>query len=135
MGRKKKGGRKSAGPALANAVSDEDEGGAPDGLYDEVDTWANQQEEELVSALKKVGPKKGRDTGNVEMYALSGTDSDSDLELPKIEKQKKKKGKKSAVAEELEELDEDFLGSDVEANTEENVGAWGSRKKHFYGGG
>ena len=68
----------------------------------------------------------------MEMFALSGTDSDSDLELPKINQKKKKK--KSEVEKEIEMKDEDFLGSDLEEDNEDNVRAWGSRKKHFYGG-
>ena len=30
--------------------------------------------------------------------------------------------------------DEDFLGSDMEGEEGDNVQAWGSKKKHFYGG-
>ena len=47
---------------------------------------------------------------------------------------KKKAGKKSEAEAELEMNDEDFLGSDMEDKNEENIRAWGSRKKHFYGG-
>lgn len=129
MGRRKKGSNKRGGSTLEDAVSD-DETAAPgeDGLYDEVDAWENEQDRELASKVKKAG-RKGKQE-NMEMFALSGTDSDSDLELPKL----KKKKKKSEAEQEIEMKDEDFLGSDVDEDNEDNVRAWGSRKKHFYGG-
>merc|ERR1719509_324515 len=77
---------------MADAVSD-DEAGAPAGndhLYDEVDKWANDKDALLLEATKK-SKKKGKKETASEMFALSGTDSDSDLELPVIKKNKKKK--------------------------------------------
>eukprot|EP00088_Acartia_fossae_P001251 TRINITY_DN1046_c0_g1_i4.p1 TRINITY_DN1046_c0_g1~~TRINITY_DN1046_c0_g1_i4.p1 ORF type:complete len:557 (-),score=214.36 TRINITY_DN1046_c0_g1_i4:143-1813(-) len=150
MGKRRKGSNKMGGKGdgLKNAVSD-DEGGAGDGprgmddLYDEVDAWDIEQDAEVSSAMRKVGRGGGAaDKGDMEMYALSGTDSDSDLELPKIEKKKKnKKGKselqtaREAAEADIEMNDEDFLGSDAdEGDQDDNIKAWGSKKKHFYGG-
>jgi len=136
MGRRKKGSNKRGGKALPDAVSD-DEGGVvgEEGVYDEVDAWANGEDAALAAAVKKsAAARKKGGSGKVEMFALSGTDSDSDLELPKIEKKKKKKKKKSTAEEEIAMNDEDFLGSDIEGEEGDNVQAWGSKKKHFYGG-
>merc|ERR550519_1731426 len=55
------------------------------------------------------------------MFALSGTDSDSDLELPVIQKKKKKKAEK---------IEDDI----VEDDDDEDTRAWGNKKRQFYGG-
>ena len=81
-----------------------------------------------MEATKKTA-NKGPKEDTREMFALSGTDSDSDLELPTVSKPKKKKTKKVKKAKEVS--DSDVQDSDEEAAA---VGAWGSRKKHFYGG-
>lgn len=126
---------------LQDAVSDEETNETiwEDQLYDQVDNWERNQEKDVIAMMQK-GRKKV-DKGNMEMYALSG-DSDSDLEIPKIKKIKKKKGKQSSIKEarekaaaELEMLDEDFIGSDDDGKEpEDQIGAFGDKREHFYGG-
>lgn len=104
-------------------------------LYDKVDNWEKDQERDVMAMMKK-GRKKP-DKGIKEMYALSGTDSDSDLELPKIKKNKKKESQaRREAAEEIQMNDEDFLGSDIEddGKNPDKIGAFGSKRQHFYGG-
>jgi len=127
---------------LRDAVSDQEEGPQLEmnDLYDEVDVW-DQERDADVAATLQLNRRKPAEKGDMEMYALSGTDSDSDLELPKI---KKKKGKIASLKEarrqakaEIDMLDEDFLGSDIEDRDAEDpgrIGAWGYKKQHFYGG-
>jgi len=127
---------------LQDAVSDEEEGPQLDmnDMYDEVDVWDQERDADVAATLKL--NRKKKEKGDMEMYALSGTDSDSDLELPKMNKKGKIKissveeARKQAKAE-LDMLDEDFMGSDVEGVDEEDpgrVGAWGYKKQHYYGG-
>jgi len=136
MGRKKKGSNKKGLSTLKDAVSDNEVDGpaGSDNIYDEVDAWDNEQTTRLAGVVQ--GRQKREDFAtHREMFALSGTDSDSDLELPKITRTKKDK-KKSAAQKQIELNDEDFLGSDVEGTGEgtDDPRAWGSKKKHFYGG-
>jgi hypothetical protein len=146
MGRKKRGSNKMGGAKeLKNAVSDDDMGEdvAAGGVYDDVDTWDMEQDKVLLQATSAAASARGRG-GAVggqkrEVFALSGTDSDSDFDLPTVRRKKEKKKKQKKV-EEMAEEDEavGMADSDVEegggAGAEDDLRAWGSRKKHFYGG-
>jgi len=136
MGRRKKGSNKRGGSTLEDAVSgDEQEQIEDEEMFDEVDAFDNRNDAALREAIKSSGRRKKVTKGEQEMYALSGTDSDSDLELPKfVKEKKKKKSKKSAAEAEIQLNDEDFLGSDLEGEEADHTRAWGDRKKHFYGG-
>merc|ERR1712126_217703 len=83
--------------------------------------------------LSKVKFKGGRkeDDGNKEVFALSGTDSDSDLELPDMKKLKKKQFSKQTEDDDLHDSD---IASDEGGDEEEDVRRWGTKKKHYYGG-
>merc|ERR1719262_1286097 len=122
MGKKKRGSNQRGNlDKMADAVSD-DEAGGPDGndqLYDEVDRWANDKDALLLEATKK--SKKGGKEKSSEMFALSGTDSDSDLELPVVQKKKKMKAEK---------IEDDDI---VEEEEDEDTRAWGNKKRQFYG--
>lgn len=126
MGKKKRGSnQRGTMEKMADAVSD-DEAGAPSGndhLYDEVDKWANDKDAILLEATKK-SKKGGKKETASEMFALSGTDSDSDLELPVLKKKKKKKADNI--------VEDDDIAEDYD--DEEDVRAWGNKKKQFYGG-
>ena len=127
---------------LQNAVSD-DEGGpgdGGDGVYDDVDNWDMQKDKLLLQATTSAAAAGGRRQGGGgaaqqrEVFALSGTDSDSDFDLPTVKKDKKTKKK---VVEQEDESDGGMADSDVEEGGKEGrdeMRAWGSRKKHFYGG-
>ena len=82
---------------LQNAVSD-DEGGpgdGGDGVYDDVDNWDMQKDKLLLQATTSAAAAGGRRQGGGgaaqqrEVFALSGTDSDSDFDLPTAKKEKK----------------------------------------------
>jgi len=130
MGKKRKGSNKRGNlDKMTDAVSDDEGpvGDVPgeDFLYDEVDTWANDIDKELIKATKKAG-KRGKSRvkdDKREIFALSGTDSDSDLELPVVKKKKK--------VEKVEEMFEDDI---AEEEADEDLRAWGKKKKQFYGG-
>ena len=79
----------------------------------------------MIKATKKAG-KRGKSRvkdDKREIFALSGTDSDSDLELPVVKKKKK--------VEKVEEMFEDDI---AEEEADEDLRAWGKKKKQFYGG-
>jgi len=130
---------------LADAVSDDDNTaqiGLED-MYDEVDRWNMGREEFAMNVMKK--NRKVKDKSDMEMFALSGTDSDdSDVDVPQVNKKKIKNSKAllEEVSEEVKALkdmnDEDFLDSDDQAEdeneSEEKIEAWGRFKSHFYGG-
>jgi len=147
MGKKKRGSNRMEGSSLKSlqdAVSD-DEGeiAGEDGIYGEVDLWEKDQEKELLETMK-IGRHHKGDSGPNEILALSGTDSDSDLELPTIKslrKKQKSKDKESSKikgagndepvlgnesAEDDSSLDEDYENDDSRR--------WGSKKKYYYGG-
>ena len=92
MGKKRKGGVKKRDGGLSglqDAVSDEETGVlGEDGIMGEVDQWEKGEDERILSKVKFRGKRKEED-GAQEMFALSGTDSDSDLELPTLKKLKK----------------------------------------------
>jgi hypothetical protein len=147
MGRRKRGSNKmGGGPALKDAVSDDDTvGGEELGVYDDVDNWEMQRDKVLLEATTAAAAGRGRHgasaAGNQrEVFALSGTDSDdSDFSSVRKVKEKKKKKKKKGVETEKEEEEEgeSMADSDVEEGGPEggdDFRAWGSRKKHFYGG-
>jgi len=122
---------------MKNAVSDdEDAVVGEEGVYGDVDMWEKEQDEEMIKTMKMGRGRKG-DDGPTEVLALSGTDSDSDLELPTIKKLRKKERNK--VRQEKEELDDeegDLSESDLgsEQEEEEDVRRWGNKKKYYYGG-
>lgn len=123
------------------AVTD-DEGGPGeegDGLYDEVDSWDMHQDKLLLQATAAAGGRRKGSSGHQrEVFALSGTDSDSDFDLPPVNRHKEKKKKKTKEDQEEIEGDEGGLAdSDVEdggGEGRDELRAWGSKKKHFYGG-
>ncbi len=133
------------GPALKDAVSDDDTAGGGDGelgVYDDVDNWEMQRDKVLLGATTAAAAGgRGRHgasaTGHQrEVFALSGTDSD-DSDFSSVRKVKEKKKKKKKGAEKEEEEGESMADSDVEEGGPEggdDLRAWGSRKKHFYGG-
>jgi len=87
----------------------------------------------------RMGRGKKRDDGPSEVLALSGTDSDSDLELPTIKKLRKKEREKEKLEKKekkgSDNEDGDLSDSDIEsAEEEEDVRRWGSKKKYYYGG-
>jgi len=134
MGKRRKGSNKKRDAALAglkDAVSD-DEGGAigEEGIYGEVDQWEKGEDARILNKVKFRGGRKEED-GNKEVFALSGTDSDSDLELPDMKKLKKKQLSKQTEDDELHDSD---IASDDDRNDEEDVRRWGTKKKHYYGG-
>jgi hypothetical protein len=142
MGRRKRGSNKmGGGPALKDAVSDDDTAGGDEelGVYDDVDNWEMQRDKVLLEATTAAagrGRQGASAAGNQrEVFALSGTDSDdSDFSSVRKVKEKKRKKKKGA---EKEEEGESMADSDVEEGGPEagdDLRAWGSRKKHFYGG-
>jgi hypothetical protein len=141
MGRRKRGSNKmGGGPALKDAVSDDDTAGGEElGVYDDVDNWEMQRDKVLLEATTAAagrGRHGASAAGNQrEVFALSGTDSDdSDFSSVRKVKEKKRKKKKGA---EKEEEGESMADSDVEEGGPEggdDLRAWGSRKKHFYGG-
>ncbi len=132
------------GPALKDAVSDDDRAGGEElGVYDDVDNWEMQRDKVLLEATTAAAGR-GRHGASAaghqrEVFALSGTDSDdSDFSssVRKV-KEKKRKKKKGAEKEKEEEEGESMADSDVEEGGPEagdDLRAWGSRKKHFYGG-
>jgi len=124
---------------MKDAVSD-DEGGVvgEEGVYGEVDMWEKEQDEEMIKTMR-MGRGKKRDDGPSEVLALSGTDSDSDLELPTIKKLRKKEREKEKLEKKekkgSDDEDGDLSDSDIEsAEEEEDVRRWGSKKKYYYGG-
>merc|ERR1711936_1069450 len=124
---------------MKDAVSD-DEGGVvgEEGVYGEVDMWEKEQDEEMIKTMR-MGRGKKRDDGPSEVLALSGTDSDSDLELPTIKKLRKKEREKEKLEKKekkgSDDKDDDLSDSDIEsAEEEEDVRRWGSKKKYYYGG-
>ena len=133
MGKRRKGSNKKRDAAMAglkDAVSDEETGlGDDDPVYGEVDQWEREEEKSVLSKVKLRGERSER-RGPEEMFALSGTDSDSDLELPTMKKLRKKA--KSEKSQDEPEIND----SDVEDNTEEeyDIRRWGKRKKNYYGG-
>ena len=96
MGKRRKGSNKRDGglAGLKNAVSD-DEGGVvgEDGVLGEVEQWENDEDQRILGNVQ-LGRRRKDDGGAKEVFALSGTDSDSDLELPDIKKMRKQKFKK-----------------------------------------
>ena len=134
MGKRRKGSNKKRDAAFAglkDAVSD-DEGGVvgEDGVYGEVDQWEKDEDSRILSKVKFKGSGKV-DTGPEEMFALSGTDSDSDLEVPTIKSLRKK------AKTEAKEASGDISDSDIEDKNAEEVDdlrRWGTKKKHYYGG-
>jgi hypothetical protein len=144
MGRRKRGSKKmGGGPALKDAVSDDDTAGGEElGVYDDVDNWEMQRDKVLLEATTAAagrGRHGASTAGNQrEMFALSGTDSDdSDFSSVRKVKEKKKKKKKGVEKEKEEEEGESMADSDVEEGGPEagdDLRAWGSRKKNFYGG-
>jgi len=137
MGKKRKGSNRMEGTGLRgmkNAVSD-DEGDVvgDEGVYGEVDMWEKEQDKEMMETMKRGRGGRG-DDGPSEVLALSGTDSDSDLELPTIKKLRKKqrdKERSEKVVDDDGEISDSDLGSEEE---EEDVRRWGSKKKYYYGG-
>ena len=133
MGKRRKGSNKKRDATFAglkDAVSDEEgEVVGVDGVYGEVDQWEKDEDTRILSKVKFKGSGKV-DDGPEEMFALSGTDSDSDLELPTIKKLRKK------AKMEAKEGTGDISDSDIEDNAEEvdDLRRWGTKKKHYYGG-
>ena len=104
----------------AKCDDSEDDGG--DKIYNDMDYLDFTEENDLVSKLGNRGNLKNSSKNELEeLYALSGSSED---ELPTInQKKKKKKGK--------------HQDSDLDEETEgitDNLGAWGGKKQHFYGG-
>ena len=132
MGKKRKGGFKKRDGGLSglkDAVSDEDTGVlGEDGIMGEVDQWEKGEDERILSKVKFKGKRKEED-GPQEMFALSGTDSDSDLELPTLKKMKKKKSIKQK-----EEVNDSDIESEEDGSQENDLRKWGTKKKHYYGG-
>ena len=131
------------GQELKNAVSDDEDmtEGAGDGVFDHMDTLDMQQDKLLLQATTTAAAarerKGGGGSGQREVFALSGTDSDSDFDLQPVSRKKEKKKKKKAAEKEEEGSESGLAESDVEDGGVEggdDVRAWGSKKKHFYGG-
>jgi len=121
---------------LKDAVSDDEDGGVmgEEGVYGEVDMWEKEQDKEMLDTMRK-GRGKKEDKGKKEVLALSGTDSDSDLELPTIKSLRKKQKEKEKLEKEAGEEDADISDSDLgSGEEEEDSRRWGSKKKYYYGG-
>lgn len=136
MGKRRKGSNKKrdAGFAgLKNAVSD-DEGAAvgEDGVLGDVERW-EQDEDQRILGNVNIGGRKKQDGGAKEVFALSGTDSDSDLELPDVKKMRKQKYKKKETTQEQNE-DSDLGSVGDNKEEQEDLRRWGSKKKSYYGG-
>ena len=133
MGKKRKGGVKKRDGGLSglqDAVSDEETGVlGEDGIMGEVDQWEKGEDERILSKVKFRGKRKEED-GAQEMFALSGTDSDSDLELPTLKKLKKKK----KASKQQEEVNASDIESEGDQNEDGDLRKWGTKKKHYYGG-
>merc|ERR1719464_808802 len=115
---------------LQDAVSDEETGVlGEDGIMGEVDQWEKGEDERILSKVKFKGKRKEED-GAQEMFALSGTDSDSDLELPTLKKLKKKK----KASKKQEEVNASDIESEGDENEDGDLRKWGTKKKHYYGG-
>jgi len=147
MGKKKRGSNRMEGSSLKSlqdAVSD-DEGeiAGEDGIYGEVDLWEKDQEKELLETMK-IGRHLKGDSGPNEILALSGTDSDSDLELPTIKSLRKKQKAKDKESSKIKAAgnDEPVLGNESaeddsssdEDDENDDSRRWGSKKKYYYGG-
>jgi len=122
---------------MKDAVSD-DEGGeiGEEGVYGEVDMWEKEDDKEMMETMR-MGRGKKNEKGHKEVLALSGTDSDSDLELPTIKKLRKKQKEKERLEKAAEDDNDegDISDSDLgSAEEEEDVRKWGSKKKYYYGG-
>ena len=135
MGKRRKGSKKrDAGLAgLKNAVSD-DEGGVvgEDGVLGEVEQWENDEDQRILGNVQ-LGRRRKDEGGPKEVFALSGTDSDSDLELPDIKKMRKQKYKKKEPKQE-ENVDSDLGSVGDEKEEQEDLKRWGRKKKSYYGG-
>ena len=136
MGKRRKGSNKKKDAGLAglkNAVSD-DEGGVvgEDGVLGEVEQWENEEDQRILGNVQ-LGRRRREEGGAKEVFALSGTDSDSDLELPDIKKMRKQKYKKKEPKQE-ENVDSDLGSVADEAEQEEDLKRWGRKKRSYYGG-
>jgi len=88
----------------------------------------------MMETIRRGRGRKGED-GPAEVLALSGTDSDSDLELPTIKKLRKKQREKERSEKVVDDDDGDISDSDLGSEEEEeDVRRWGSKKKYYYGG-
>jgi len=127
MGKRRKGKNIVEGNTIKGMVSavssDEGEADGGDMVYDEVDRWERDKDTAVMAVMMK-GRGKRNNYNRKEVFAMSGTDSDSDLELPNIKSLKKKEAE--------EEIEDSDLGSGEEG--EEDARKWGSKKKHYYGG-
>ena len=107
-------------------ISDDDGG---DKMYDDADYLDLAEDQNLISKLGVGVQKKRNQTPNnrlEELYALSGS---SDDDLPTIKQKKKKKSNKEGIDSDL-----DIENHDGEDAIGENIGAWGGKKQHYYGG-
>ena len=136
MGKRRKGSNKKSDAKLSglkNAVSD-DEGDAvgEDGVFGDVERWERDEDQRILGNIS-IGRRRKDDEVSKEVFALSGTDSDSDLELPDVKKMRKQKYKKKETKQD-EEIEDSDLGSVGDNEEEQDLRRWGSKKKYYYGG-
>ena len=119
---------------MADAVS-EDEGGVvgEEGVLGDLEQWEQQQDSQLLGSVSMGRGRRGREESAGEVFALSGTDSDSDLELPTVKKLRKKQKKAEKKKGVLTGMSESDLGSEEEEE-EGDSRRWGSKKQYYYGG-
>ena len=107
----------------AKCDDSDDDGG--DKIYNDMDYLDFTEENDLVS---KLGKKKSFNPSTrnelEELYAISGSSED---ELPTVNQKRKKKKAKGS-----QDSDHD-MDNEKEGITD-NLGAWGGKKQHFYGG-
>jgi len=135
MGKRRRGSNKKKDAGLAglkNAVSD-DEGAAvgEDGVLGDVERWETEEDQRILGNVA-IGRRRKDDEGAKEVFALSGTDSDSDLELPDVKKMRKQRYKKKESK--PEDISDSDIGSVGDNQEEEDLRRWGRKKKSYYGG-
>ena len=110
---------------IVSAKCDDSDDDGGDKIYNDMDYLDFTEENDLVSKLGSKGQFKQRSKNELEeLYAISGSSED---ELPTIKQKKKKKPSTKTQDSDLD-LDED--AEDIT----ENLGAWGKKRQHFYGG-
>ena len=126
MVKKKKSSSSRANEKKLNKVNDDisdDDGG--DKIYNDMDYLDLSEEKNLLSKIggKRYSAKNEKSNTELdELYAISGS---SDDELPTVKPKKKKKSAKN---------NQDSDGDGTEDDIKEDLGAWGGKKQHFYGG-
>jgi hypothetical protein len=126
MAKKKKSSSSRANEKKLNKVNDDisdDDGG--DKIYNDMDYLDLSEDNNLLSKMggkRYSGRNEKSNTELDELYAISGS---SDDELPTVKPKKKKKSGKN---------NQDSDGDGTEDDIKEDLGAWGGKKQHYYGG-